>query len=191
MKKTDNGGFSLVEVVITIAIMAILTSMVAYGLSLSSGKKAEECASKLASELQTMRTMAFGKYEVTGELYYDSSSDSYILTRVVKTSKDEGTSTDIVVGAGVVDVSYSNYPDDDTYKSLKAEGSIYFKFSRSTGALNLYEPNTYCYIKVEKSKKIKYVDIVPLTGRVLVTDNAPTEPITMPDSTETEKTESE
>jgi prepilin-type N-terminal cleavage/methylation domain-containing protein len=197
MKKNNNRGFSLVEIVVTLAIMAVLTGTVSYGLSLSSGKKAEECARKLASELQSMRTLSLGKYEVIGKLYYDSGSDSYILEQTVrKDAKDAGTVTKIVVGVGAVDVSYSNEysSEGNTYISLKgsddkSENYICFKFSRSTGALDLNEEKTYGHIRVEKSQKVKYVDIVPLTGRISVADTAPTNTITIPASAETEKKE--
>ena len=45
MKKLqkDDLGFSLVEIIIVVAIMSILLATVRYGLSLSDGKPAEEC----------------------------------------------------------------------------------------------------------------------------------------------------
>jgi prepilin-type N-terminal cleavage/methylation domain-containing protein len=171
MKKDNNRGFSLVEIVITIAIMAVLTGTVSYSLSLSSGKKAEECARKLASELQSMRTMSLGKNEVTGVLYYDSESDSYVLKQTVKkSSKDtDGTMTEAYVGDGSVDIyCYDN--DDveptstDTDKTLKNSGAVTFQFSRSTEALVSGTTN----IKVSKANKTMYIKIEKLTGRITV-----------------------
>jgi prepilin-type N-terminal cleavage/methylation domain-containing protein len=173
MKKNNNCGFSLVEIVITIAIMAVLTGTVSYGLSLSSGKKAEECARKLASELQSMRTMSLGKYEVIGELSYDSNSDSYILKRIVRNSSaDKDKSVDdlkpvsIVVGDGAVDIYCydGDVEPTSTDKTLKNSGTVTFQFSRSTEAL----VSGTTKIKVSKANKTMYINIEELTGRVTV-----------------------
>ena len=42
----DQRGFSMVELIIVIAIMSIMAGVVGYGFSLTNGKPAEECAKK-------------------------------------------------------------------------------------------------------------------------------------------------
>ena len=56
-----NKGMSLVEIIVVVAVMSVLIGVMGYGLSLSSGKPAEECARKLVSEIQQARMAAMGK----------------------------------------------------------------------------------------------------------------------------------
>lgn len=44
--KKDNRGVSLVEIIVVIAIMAVLVGVTSYGLSLISGKPVDECAKR-------------------------------------------------------------------------------------------------------------------------------------------------
>jgi prepilin-type N-terminal cleavage/methylation domain-containing protein len=173
MGKTDNKGFSLVEIIVVMAIMAVLTGTVAYGLSMSSNKKVEECARKIASELQSMRTLAFGKYEVIGKLYYDSGSDSYILSQTVKNSSadkdkkdDELNTTTTVVGSGTVEVIYIESGAGEVKLKDKGTDGITFKFSRSTGKL-VEGPTEIKFTKSDKTKTMK-IEIVELTGKITV-----------------------
>lgn len=59
--KKDNRGFSLVEMVVIIAIIAILGGVVGYGLNLVSGKPVTQCARQMQILLEQNRTVAMGK----------------------------------------------------------------------------------------------------------------------------------
>lgn len=72
MKKKDNRGVSLVELIIVIAIMSIIIGMTGYGLSLVSNKPVDECAKKIEMALNRNRTNAMGKKEAYIEFYLDN-----------------------------------------------------------------------------------------------------------------------
>ncbi|MGN0131744.1 MAG: Tfp pilus assembly protein FimT/FimU [Lachnospiraceae bacterium] len=59
--RKDNKGFSLVELIVVIAIMAILATIMAVNIGRLSGYRAKECRSKVISSLENGRTMALSK----------------------------------------------------------------------------------------------------------------------------------
>lgn len=57
----DNRGFSLVELLIVVAIMGIMSGFVFYGLSLLTGQNARECANNLSAALSKEKNYALTK----------------------------------------------------------------------------------------------------------------------------------
>ncbi len=168
MKKDyDNRGFSLVEIIIVVAIMSILTATVSYGLSFSSGKPAEECARKLTSELQEARITTLGKNKVIITLE-NNSSDGLVLTKdiYIKDTATPDSHDRSVVGAKRVTLEYNT---GSGYTPLAEGSSISFEFSRSTGALKPISDGGseyYRYFKISKANKTMYIEIIPLTGKI-------------------------
>lgn len=167
-KKQDNRGFSLVEIIIVVTIMAVLTGTLGYGISLTSGKPAEECAQKLVSELQHARTTTMGKYKVEIEI---KNNDGLIevTQRIYNTQADypgAPTITTSTVGARGVQLKYSTEDKADTdYTVLNKGESVSLEFSRSTGGLKNAD-TTNRYFIISKASSVRKIVIVPLTGRV-------------------------
>ncbi len=59
--KDDNKGFSLVELIVVVAIMAILLGVMAVNISRISGYRAKECRTKVVSSLENGRLMTLSK----------------------------------------------------------------------------------------------------------------------------------
>lgn len=59
--KDDNRGFSLVELIVIVAIMAILLGVLAANISRISGYRAKECRTKVVSSLENGRLMTLSK----------------------------------------------------------------------------------------------------------------------------------
>lgn len=177
--RSDNKGFSLVEVIIAVTIIAVLTGTVGYGLSFVSGRPAEECARKTVSILQHARTITMGKYKVVLSIENHDGQIS-IIQSTYKTQSDYDSATpDItasVVSSKAVKFEYSD--DGTNYQELTDGSSLQIEFSRSTGALKSKdaedvpdESKTYWkYFRISKAHTVKNISILPLTGRTEVCD---------------------
>jgi prepilin-type N-terminal cleavage/methylation domain-containing protein len=162
MNKLNNKGVSLVELIVVMAIMSVLIGTVSYGISFSSGKQAEECARKIESTLEAMRTASIGKYEITGVLSYDENR-GYVFTETVKINSNDttGTTTETIVGNKNVKVYFG---DGSADTELTASNSITFQFSRSTSGLTEGCTN----LKITKANKTMNIEIAKLTGKVSI-----------------------
>ena len=65
----DNRGFSLIELVVTIALMALVTGCLAYSYSLVTGQEAKQCANNLGTALDRAKNYALTR---------SGSSDAYM-----------------------------------------------------------------------------------------------------------------
>lgn len=164
----DNRGMSLVEMIIVVAIMAVILGIAGLGLGVISGKPAEKCAQKLTTGLQTCRTVTMGKYAATCYVYRDSVTQEIKLKQEIQKSSADGIEilNDEVVGeAGVtLKLIYS----DGTQGYLDSATIATFGFNRGTGALeDKTGTGVYCtQLEVSKGNTTRTVKIVPLTGRI-------------------------
>jgi prepilin-type N-terminal cleavage/methylation domain-containing protein len=194
--RKDNSGLSLVELIIVLAIMSVLIGVASYGLSLSNGKPADECARKLASTLSHARTTTMGKYSDKIKVYFDSNNGVMVYEDIlIKIEKDEGgndkevksdrTST---VGSKAVTVEYKVVGGTGSTESAAGNkngylplpdsgGALELRFNSGTGALTLPDKASKVVFKISKAGTVDYVIITALTGKVTVgnSENATSE----------------
>lgn len=65
----ENKGFSLIEAIVVMAIMALLTGMVTYSFGLVTGQEARQCANNLSAAMDKAKSYALSK---------SGSSDAYL-----------------------------------------------------------------------------------------------------------------
>lgn len=70
--RKDNRGFSIVELIIVIAIMSIMLGVMVYSFSLVTGKEASQCAHNIGTAMDKAKNYAMAK---------SGSSDVYLLIR--------------------------------------------------------------------------------------------------------------
>lgn len=165
--KRDNKGLSLVEMVIVIAILAVVSGIVVVGIGVAISKPAEECARKIQQSLQSARVYTMGKQKLSLK-YYVSDGSVYVQETV--TSAD-GSTTDknpVKIGAKGVEVTYK-LEGETGYKFLKDE-PLTLSFDRTTGGFSKTEckPKRCDEIKVKKGNKEMTVTLYSLTGKVTV-----------------------
>lgn len=177
-KRKNNKGFSLVELVVVIAIMGILVGLTGYGVSLISTKAADECAQRLQIMLERSRTTVMGKSDAYLELY--TSGDKIVVKETI--INGDGTISEPKVveigGSGVTLEYYLTENPSATDPVLTGPISLgttplKIAFSRDSGSLR---PSTgsvadgnarYCVkFEITKGSKTREVTIVQLTGKV-------------------------
>lgn len=85
MDKIDNRGWSLVEIIVAIAIISIVTIGGITGLRAITEQPVTECSKKLESALTTMRAKSLGKIEAGIEI--EKKSDGVYITEYVLTKE--------------------------------------------------------------------------------------------------------
>ena len=181
MKKRNNKGFSLVELVTVIAIMAILAGVVTIGYGILTGKQAKESRDELQSKLEMVRTQTMGKRTVTAELAEDEAG-KYVLT-VTSTVAQDGSDPQVSeykLGGKSCRIYYS-CSKDCTYTDggvgiieIDEDNSLCLEFDRGSGAMkpiSTLEDGTSQYIYhifVVERDKVYGIRIYPETGKMQV-----------------------
>lgn len=172
MKKlnTNNRGFSLVELIIVIAIISVIAGVAGFGLSLSSGKPAEECAKKLVSAISHGRTATMGKYRNEIIIRKESDGRLTVMEDTLVRIEDDGTEVksqrSSAVGGKGVTVEYKIGAGG--YIELTDGNEIRLRYDSGSGAMKKTAPGDAYYtgFRISKSGKVWYVKLETLTGRV-------------------------
>ncbi len=178
MKKTGNSGMSLVELLVVIALMAVIIGMTGYGLGLVSNKPVDECAKKIETVLNRNRTNSMGKREAWVELFLDGANHNRVSFRehmVTARESDSGAAPSanaaLAIGADGVKVRMT-YKDGSCEELGNTSRRIIFR--RDSGTLEGDPTNDgkIC-VKMEVYKgeystatHIRVVELDELTGKV-------------------------
>lgn len=78
-RNNKNGGFSLVELIIVVAIMAIVVGVIGLSVGTLTGRKTAKCADEIVSTLERARVLTLGKEQNQVEfvLLQNSSTGEY------------------------------------------------------------------------------------------------------------------
>ena len=148
--RKDDKGYTLIELIVVLAIMAILMSMLIIGLAILPATAAKGCANGLKTFIGQTRILTMGKQETVLEFYRDSSNGRYYVREFAKSNDASGTSwtatmADEECGRSNITVSYhiedSSDPIDDSdlsaagYTEMNKGDVILFTFDRGKGSL--------------------------------------------------------
>ena len=90
-RNNKNGGFSLVELIIVVAIMAIVVGVIGLSVGTLTGRKTAKCADEIVSTLERARVLTLGtivsdrivgKEPITIQVYFDDDSTPYNLSQL-------------------------------------------------------------------------------------------------------------
>lgn len=181
--KKNNNGFSLVELMVVIAIMAILMGFASYSFGLIFSSSAKECAQKLSSQLYETRTGSMCRYGEELTIYYhknsgsgDEYTDGYYIQRATYTIKNDGTQellsdkeTKKIASSRVKITAYLE--GDSTPITINNATSIAISYQHSSGAFDYGiidgVPTSYYFEKIviESGNKVYTIKMVPETGK--------------------------
>lgn len=166
MSKNDK-GFSLVELIVVIAIMVILTGLISMGIGMAVSKPADECAAKIKSSLQSLRITTMGKYDAHVEIYKKNDQIYVKEIRVEDQSGNETIKESLVSGKGVQ--LFYEKGNSNTYIELTEDaGPLKIYYNRASGAFSNTATGYYCtHIKVTKGTREALLTLYPLTGKIV------------------------
>lgn len=173
--KMNNKGFSLVELIVIMSVMAILIGIGVRNFGVLDSYNSRQCKTKLVSALQNNKMDALSKSATNTEssdanstadtyllIEYDSGSKSIYATSVVKgvngtkEKLTKGTKTKITFKCGATSITI---PDDQT--------SYRIGFCRSNGAILATGGSTCSEIDVTVGYKVRQIYLETKTGKIL------------------------
>ena len=136
-RNNKNSGFSLVELIIVIAIMAIVVTVAGLSVGTLTVRRVRKCADEIVSTIERARVLTLGKEQNNVEcvISYDSTDKEYhaMVYQVINGTPTEV--SDRVVGRDPIQVQV--YFDDDTHAYSLTELKGALPYASSTQGLHL------------------------------------------------------
>ena len=163
-EKKNNGGFSLVELIVVIAISVVLIGAATISIRSVMGVEVKQCARNIESIINKTRVTTMGKDSAVLEIYKNASDGAYYY----KTTINGVVSDPSKIGKSRIDVYYSMKDDYSDKTQLNGSDSIVLQFDRSSGAQKPDANGKYCSrIWIQKNSTEKVITIYKETGKVV------------------------
>lgn len=168
-ERTDNRGLSLVEIIVVIAIVAVISGFFILGIGMITGKPVEQCARQMKIVLEQCRTAAMGK--PAGNAYLVLTHDS---EGVWATIWQDGVSDKKMVGQSDVEVKVNlDGAVYDLSDSASFPSGLRIDFDRSSGGLLASASpgggSAFCKsITMSRGSTTRTLTIVRLTGKIQI-----------------------
>lgn len=155
----NNGGYSIIELIIVLAIIAIIISTVFYSIILVFSANAKSCANNIQRSIGDCKVTTMGKSAAYMELYRDADQNVY--TRMwVMDSGSYVRSDPQKVGTSRVYVAYT--PEGGVETELLAGDRIEIRFDRASGG---FAGNIYEKLHVQGGSKKYEIVLTKFTGK--------------------------
>lgn len=162
-----NGGYSLVELIIVIAIMAALMGGVFFSVSMVFGANAKTCANNIQRAIADCKVTTMGKQDAYLELYRDANGNVYTKLYVYEKSGAAPTEGEPQkMGNSRVYVGYAKAGESvEAAQSLNEGDSVVIKFDRSSGSFDETAYTDCAQIVVRGGSKNYALEFIQLTGK--------------------------
>lgn len=161
-----NKGFSIVEIIIVIALMAVVSGVFVLSLNVQYSASTNKCAEQINSLLEKTRITTMSKKDIHYLVIYQDTNDHYYAS----ITKDVLAPTEPVdLGSARIAIFY-DIKDDITGAVTEYEVStsnpLTITFDQSSGSFVEYAPNQYVdRISIKGSKDGDAVTLSSSTGR--------------------------
>ncbi len=172
-KQIENKGYSLLELIMIVAIASVLIGAGIIGISVLSSRPVDECARKLQVSIESNRTTTMGKLTASLDIYVgDGANEGYIMIEEFINNDGSTPGKITKIGEKSVKVYYKYQGEAELHELPTDPGAINISFNRGSGALNP-QPGlaTTMYIEkfiIKRGSKQMEVSIDKLTGRVTI-----------------------
>lgn len=164
--RANNKGFSYVEMILVIAIMAILIGVMSLSIGLVSRANVNRGIEKVGSSLNQARNSAMAKgylkgtFEITkvGDTYY------YFVGDANSTNKDD--LKEVLISAPATVGYYVIIDGSETYVAVTSANPLKIQYNQSTGAFRAMADGNYCTgIVLANGDKEAVIRLYPDTGK--------------------------
>lgn len=172
--KKNNDGFTLVELIVVIAMMVIFIGVISVNIGRLTGYDAKESYKKISSAITENKIETLGKAKMTGDIYLEIYRDDSDRNLYVQTIHNGRSSKDVVKKTklnkrGRASVSYE-LSDGTKVENVGNSNPLVICFNRASGAIvdinDGYKVSGLKYIYITAGSYKYTIDIVPATGKV-------------------------
>lgn len=151
-----NAGYSLVELIVVIAVIAVILATISYSAVMVFGANAKACANNLQRAIADCKVTAMGKADASLELYGKEGKVFCKMTidGVEQEEQRLGTDRVSVICEG-----------ENAVLDINAGGSLTIRYDRSTGSFAEETAEACHSIVIEGGNKKYELRLIPLTGR--------------------------
>lgn len=162
--ENNNNGYSIIELIIVLAIIAIIISTVFYSIILVFSANAKSCANNMQRSIGDCKVTTMGKSAAYIELYRDADQNVYTRMYVMDSGGSYVPSEPQKVGTSRVYVAYT--PEGGAETELLAGDKIEIRFDRASGGFEEdASGNIYEKLHVQGGSKKYEIVLTKLTGK--------------------------
>lgn len=164
-EKLNNEGYSMVELIIVVAILASIISVTFYSVIMVFSANAKTTANNIQRAIGDCKVTTMGRSAAYMELYRDTDQDVYTKMYIWDSSAgDYAESEPQKVGSSRVYVAYT--PKGGTETELLAGDKIEINFDRASGGFKAdASGNIYAKLHVAGGSKNYEIVLTELTGK--------------------------
>lgn len=172
--KKKNEGFTLIELVVILAMMSIFIGIFAYNIGQITGYNAKECYKKISTAITQAKVSTLGKAKETGDMYLqiyrDQGTDRIYIQTVTNGKSSSPTITDktkITKRSGVK-VGYQLKGSSDITDAVDG-AELNICFNRATGAIVNTDgsASSLQYIHITAGTYKYTIELIPSTGKII------------------------
>lgn len=159
----NNKGFSYVELILVIAIMAIMVGIVGLSMGLISRTNVNKAASNLESSMNQARSLAMAKGTSNGVVDIFRNGDIYYIFVGNTSDPDVADRREELIYSPAQVYYYTGDISDENKMSIPNGNRLTIQYNASTGAFASGAPD---YIVIQNEDKIRTLKLHEDTGKV-------------------------